>query len=149
MRNKYVVTRSKDSLAHFGILGQKKGVRRFQNEDGTLTEEGKRRYGSAASALTNVSKGLDTASKLTELEQKSKIIRPDYANVSDEELKKKVARLSLEEQYGRLTGDIKKVRSGSDWVHEILQTGSILASMAGTAVSVYIALKALKGGKIV
>ena len=31
-------------LAHYGIKGQKWGVRRFQNEDGTLTEEGKRRY---------------------------------------------------------------------------------------------------------
>ena len=32
-------------LVHYGIKGQKYGVRRFQNEDGTLTEEGKRRYG--------------------------------------------------------------------------------------------------------
>lgn len=31
-------------LAHFGILGQKWGIRRYQNEDGTLTEEGKARY---------------------------------------------------------------------------------------------------------
>lgn len=31
-------------LIHFGIKGQKWGVRRFQNEDGTLTEEGKKRY---------------------------------------------------------------------------------------------------------
>ena len=31
-------------IEHFGILGQKWGVRRFQNPDGTLTEEGKRRY---------------------------------------------------------------------------------------------------------
>lgn len=35
----------KDFLAHYGIKGQKYGVRRFQNEDGTLTEEGRRRYG--------------------------------------------------------------------------------------------------------
>lgn len=31
-------------LYHHGIKGQKWGVRRFQNRDGTLTEEGKRRY---------------------------------------------------------------------------------------------------------
>ena len=31
-----------NTLAHHGIKGQKWGVRRFQNPDGTLTEEGKR-----------------------------------------------------------------------------------------------------------
>lgn len=31
-------------LAHYGIKGQQWGVRRFQNENGTLTEEGKARY---------------------------------------------------------------------------------------------------------
>lgn len=34
-----------DALMHFGIKGQKWGIRRFENLDGTLTEEGKRRYG--------------------------------------------------------------------------------------------------------
>ena len=31
-------------LAHYGIKGQKWGLRRFQNEDGTLTAEGRARY---------------------------------------------------------------------------------------------------------
>lgn len=33
-----------DYLSHYGIKGQRWGLRRFQNEDGTLTAEGKSRY---------------------------------------------------------------------------------------------------------
>lgn len=33
-----------DELSHHGIKGQKWGVRRYQNEDGTLTAAGKARY---------------------------------------------------------------------------------------------------------
>lgn len=49
-------------LCHHGILGQKWGVRRFENKDGTLTEAGKKRY-NAKQAYINSSKKLDEASK--------------------------------------------------------------------------------------
>lgn len=38
------MTYEQNYLAHFGIKGQKWGVRRFQNADGSLTPEGKERY---------------------------------------------------------------------------------------------------------
>lgn len=37
MQNEYIV--------HYGTKGQKWYIRRYQNEDGTLTEAGKKRYG--------------------------------------------------------------------------------------------------------
>lgn len=33
-----------DELMHYGVIGQKWGVRRYQNADGTLTAKGKARY---------------------------------------------------------------------------------------------------------
>lgn len=40
-----------DYLSHHGILGQKWGVRRYQNADGSLTNAGKRRYRSSTKTV--------------------------------------------------------------------------------------------------
>lgn len=44
-----------DYLAHHGIRGQKWGVRRFENADGSLTAAGKARYGSGADKVEKYS----------------------------------------------------------------------------------------------
>lgn len=41
----YYITYDTDYLEHHGIKGQKRGIRRYQNEDGSLTTEGRIRYG--------------------------------------------------------------------------------------------------------
>ena len=56
----YIVARS-DELVHFGIKGQKWGVRRFETLDGKLTPEGKKRYSYESSKYT--AEGVDDLKK--------------------------------------------------------------------------------------
>ena len=46
----YIFIQSEDELYHHGILGMKWGIRRYQNKDGTLTDEGRARYHVKSSA---------------------------------------------------------------------------------------------------
>lgn len=48
--------RYSDELYHHGIKGQRWGVRRFQNDNGTLTEAGVKRYGRYEKKLTKIDK---------------------------------------------------------------------------------------------
>lgn len=47
-------------ICHHGIKGQKWGVRRYQNPDGTLTEEGKKRYNLIQKRFTDPSGNFST-----------------------------------------------------------------------------------------
>lgn len=43
----------RDELKHYGIQGQKWGIRRWQNADGSFNEEGKKRYGRIGKGIRN------------------------------------------------------------------------------------------------
>lgn len=57
-----------DYILHYGVKGMKWGQRRYQNEDMSLTPEGKRRYsnGSTRDAVKAYSKQFDKASSMSD-----------------------------------------------------------------------------------
>lgn len=64
-------------LEHHGILGQKWGIRRFQNRDGSLTAEGKQRYGQSLEK-SNAQKAIENgASQYATKQEKIEAITSD------------------------------------------------------------------------
>ena len=92
-----------DILVHHGILGMKWGVRRYQNKDGSLTSAGKKRY-------SNNDDIKEAPQKNTE-EPKKKSVK----DMSDEELRREVNRMQLEQNYLRMTGqNIEKGKTAAE-----------------------------------
>lgn len=82
-------------LYHYGITGQKWGIRRFQYEDGSLTPEGKKRYGvDSDGSITNRRKyARDSKKELNGLQQswleEQRILNKNgYDSESEEYIKK-------------------------------------------------------------
>ena len=136
-------------IKHYGIKGQKWGVRRYQNKDGSLTPAGNKRYGSkenfekqypedvkksmnkAKSGLSKASGAVDKAKNINDKMAKKaneEQIKKDVSKMSDQELQKIVNRLNMEERYKQVMNS-RAAEEGKNNVGKILE-------YAGTALAV-------------
>lgn len=108
-----------NELRHYGIKGMKWGVRRYQKKDGTLTSAGKKRYAD------------DDLSEDYKKAHSSKNIK----SMSDAELRSRLNRLQMEQQYSKLNPGI--VSKGRQTVNALLKAGTTMSTATTTAITIY------------
>lgn len=159
-------------LIHWGIKGQKWGVRRYQNKDGTLTPAGKKRYDDEYNSLSNKKKKNYTANpdqwvkddisrsrKLTDessgLARNMKGLndtiassrskpKMDLSQMTDKEMRERINRAMLEKQYNDMFSEDKAAR-GHEYVDRTLAIAGGVLGVTSSALGIALAIKELKG----
>lgn len=142
-----------NNLQHHGIKGQRWGVRRYQNEDGSLTEAGKKNLKKAMRESKETGKKVAVDNKTGKfftygqsVKDERKEASKNRRNLSDADLKKRIERMKLEKEMKDLTD--ADLSPGKKFINEVLSTsGKRVATTVATGATLY-AIKAGLEGKI-
>lgn len=102
-----------NELTHHGIKDQKWGLRRFQNPDGSLTLAGRLRYGIGKERRTAGVEGQNKGGEGSSSQKSGTNKTPGKSSrsataMSDDELRSRINRLNMEEQYSNLVARQKQ-----------------------------------------
>lgn len=118
-------------LAHHGVLGQRWGVRRYQNKDGSLTAAGKKRADKLKSEYTKITgKQLRRSPTKRSSSNRELVKTKKLSEMTNEEIQKKIDRIRLENTLKSLTP--KQTTRGERFVNAVKESAISIAKDKGT-----------------
>ena len=127
---------SEGELYHYGIKGQKWGVRRYQNDDGSLTPSGKKRYSDDGQINSIKRKGTPKKGLIQKRKDKltehyiSKGYKPNAAKTMAEQRMKTEAVLAVVGTIAVTAVAIKVARRiGQDYVDQTFKSGKVIQNI--------------------
>lgn len=122
------------TLQHHGIKGMKWGVRRTPEQ----LQRTKNHIDTASNMVKEAKNINNSVSKI-----RSTVKKKDLSKMSDQELRDRVNRMNLEQQFSQLSSG--KVSKGESYVRNTLEIAGSALAVTSSAVAIAVGIKQLRG----
>lgn len=122
------------NLEHHGIKGMKWGIRRTPEQLGNVknTVDGIANITKEANKINSSVAGIRSTTK-----------KKDLSKMTDQELRDRVNRMNLEQQFSQLSSN--QISKGQSYVKNILDVAGSTLAIGSSAIAIAVGIKKLKG----
>lgn len=131
-----------NELYHYGVKGMKWGVRK--DRIGKAIDRNGDRYRRVAREGSSVANASAEGLRKVGSSRMSKKRTSDMKNMSDKELRDKINRMNMEQQYSRMVSSESKVNRGRDFAVNSLQIAGAVLGVGASAMTIAISIREMK-----